>query len=577
MLSVVSLALVLSCFAAGAAAEPCGQKVGNRAHPSQTIAYNLIVASGGTDLRMPLRPRGPHASSSLPEGSIPLPRKSKKRRLIWLLLGLAVLAASLFPLFRKGSPQKVRLASVVKAVELRQVVNGSGEIRTEDSIDIQAEIAGVIVDLPVREGDRVHKGQVLLKIDPFQTDADVQASRFQLSALEAEAAGQDFQIATSEANMARDEFLKKSAEVELRQAETNLARSQVVANREKELLASSLISPDQYEITETQLKLNQAQIEAAQAKIDQLTAQGKAGKAQIEFARASREAVLRRVEGARSSLLRSEDLFKKTTITSTIDGVIVKLNVEAGERAVPGNLSNPQATLMTIADFSIIEAELRIDETDIVHVKLEDPAKVLVDALSEISLSGQVIEIGNSPIASASSGQGGGGGSSQEGKDFKVIVRIIDPPAALRPGMSCEADITTAVKKDAIVLPIQALTLREAKVDADGKYIPEVVSESSGAVRAATADSHELKELQGVFLVLSSNRATFQPVKTGITGEMDIEALDGLSLGQEVIVGPLKALRSLKEGDPIEIDREHPYRRAIRRRTASEEDEKERP
>ncbi len=489
-----------------------------------------------------------------------------RKRTVLILAAIAAAAAGATIYFRREKPQKVRVARAEKLEELRAVVNGSGEIRTEDSVDIQAEIAGVIVELPVREGDRVSKGQVLLKIDPFQTDSDVQAARSQLSALEAEAAGQSFQIATSEANAARDEFLKKSAEVERRQAETSLARAQMTHKREKELLDASLISPEQFELTETQLKLNQAYVEASLAKIDQLDAQIKAARASIEFARATRDAVLQRVEGARSNLLRMEDLLKKTTIRSTLDGVIVKLNVEEGERAVPGILSNPQATLMTIADFSVIEAELKIDETDIVSVKLGDPAKIVVDALPETPLAGKVVEIGNSPIFTASSG-----GSSQEGKDFKVVVRIESPPDALRPGMSCDADVTTSVKHDVLVIPIQALTLREVKVDAEGHYLAP--ADAAGYAKTATADSarDRLREMQGVFLFGGDGRAHYQPVKTGITGEMDIEVFEGLAAGQDVVVGPLKALRALKENDRIELDHEHPYRRTLRK--APEEDE----
>jgi HlyD family secretion protein len=503
----------------------------------------------------------------------------KPRRKRWIILAAllaSVAGAAAFPVLRGKRPQRVRLAPVERVPELRQVVNGSGEIRTEDSIDIQAEIAGVIIEIPVREGDRVQKGQVLLRIDPFQTQADVESARSQFSALEAEAAGQNFQVASAEANKARDEFLKKSAEVELRQAQTNLARARAAARREKQLLDDNLISPDQYEVTETQLKLNEAEEEAALAKIEQLEAQIKAAAAQIEFARTSRDAVLRRVEGAKSSLLRAEDLLQKTTIRSTIDGVIVALNVEEGERAVPGILSNPQATLMTIADFSVIEAELKIDETDIVSVKLEDRAKVVVDALAETPLEGVVVEIGNSPILSAS---GAGPGAGAEGKDFKVVVRIAAPPESLRPGMSCEADITTAVKQDVVVVPIQALTAREVVVDADGRYVPERAGSEPGFGRAASAVAPpgKLAELQGVFVLGDGKLARFRPVKTGISGEMDVEVLEGLAMGDSVIVGPLKALRTLKDGERVEIDAEHPFRRSLRPRAEDDAEAGERP
>ncbi len=498
-------------------------------------------------------------------------KRSRKRKFIAAVVLLAVAAAAGFALVPRKDYKKVYVARVEREEELKSVVNGSGEIRTEDSVDIQAEIAGVIIELPVREGDRVKKDQVLLRIDPFQTDSDVQASRSQLSALEAEAAGQTFQIATSEANAARDEFLKKSAEVEKRQAEANLARALESYKRDQKLLAEHLLSTDQFEIGENQYKVNQALVEAAAAHIDQLSAQIKATKLSIDYARTSREAVLQRVEGARSNLRRAEDLLSKTTIRSPLNGVVVKLNVERGERAVPGILSNPQATLMTIADLSVIEAEMKIDETDIVNVKLDDVARVDVDALPDVHLTGRVIEIGNSPIVVLGTG-------GQEGKDFKVVLRIEEPPAALRPGMSCEADITTEVKKDVMVIPIQALTLREVKVDAGGKYLPPPPDEKadSGGAVAVGAPRDRLKEIQGVFIPGEDRRARFRPVKTGITGEMDIEVLEGLSLGEEVVVGPLKALRTLEENSLIEVDRSKPFRRLSKKRgKASEESEEE--
>lgn len=419
--------------------------------------------------------------------------KRPKKRIAVAVVILAAIAAAVAGFWPREEPHVVRLDRVKRLPELKAVVNGSGEIRTENSVDIQAEIAGVIVELPVREGDRVSREQILLRIDPFQTEADVQATRAQLAALEAEAAAQNFQIASSEASALRDEFLKKSAEVERRQAEANLARSQANYNRNQKLLAERIISDEQFEVIDTELLVQKVQVDACVAKIEQFEAQIKAALANLDFARTSREATLQRVEGARSNLRRMEDLLKKTTIRSTLDGVIVKLNVEAGERAVPGILSNPQATLMTIADFSVIEAELKVDETDIVAVKLGDPAKVIVDALPETALAGRVIEIGNSPILSSGGGGGMGGGASQEGKDFKVVVRIDDPPAALRPGMSCEADITTAVQHDLLVAPIQALTMREVRVDESGRHLPEPArcpaSGSSSARGAPSASS----------------------------------------------------------------------------------------
>ncbi len=513
-------------------------------------------------------------------------KKPRRKRLLIIALVVIVVAggstAARFYLNRE-KPLSVLVAPVERMPLLVSKVNGSGEIRTKESVDVQAEIAGVIVELGVREGDRVRKDQILLRIDPFQTDADVQAARAQLSALEAEAAGHTFQIASSEANAARDEFLKKTAEVEVRQTETSLARAQEAYNRDKKLLEEKLISADQFEITETQLKLNRAYVEAAASKVSQYEAQIKAARANLDYARSAREATIQRVEAARSALRRSEDLLKKTTIRSMLDGVVVKLNVEVGERAVPGTLHNPQATLMVIADFSTIEAELKIDETDIVHIEMDDTATVTVDALPDLPLEGKVVEIGNSPInAISSSSSMSSGGSNQEGKDFKVVVRLTNPPTSLRPGMSCEADITTSIKRDVPVVPLQALTLREVRLDESGRYQPPAVDEKRGGagtgVLSASAAAPEnprgrIKEMQGVFLCGSEGRAHFRLVKTGSTGETDIEVVEGLEVGEEVIVGPLKALRTLEEHSRVVIDRTKPFKRSRIDRGGIEEGE----
>jgi HlyD family secretion protein len=502
-------------------------------------------------------------------------KKRRKRTFIAAALLLAIVAIAGSSFLRPQKSELVRVAQAEKVDELRAIVTGTGEIRTRNSVDIQAEIAGVIVELPVREGDRVAKDQVLLRIDPFQSEADVQSARSQLASLEADAASQTAQIATSEANAARDAFLKKSAEVELRQAEANLSRAEAQLRREKDLLDSELLSPDQYEVTETQAKVNRAQVDAAHARIAQLDAQIAAAKALVDSAKATRESVLRRVEGARSSLARAEDFLKKTTIRSSLDGVITQLNVEVGERAVPGILSNPQATLMTIADFAVIEAELKVDETDIVSVRLDHPAKVLVDALPETPLSGKVVEIGNAPILSMSNM--GGSSANQEGKDFKVVVEIEAPPPSLRPGMSCEGELTTAVKRDVLTIPIQALTAREVTVDDQGRFVAAVDHRPRPEGTAvADAPRDRLRELEGVFVFGADKTARFRPTRVGISGDMDVEVLDGLGPGDTVIVGPLKALRTLSDGDRVDLDRENPFRRSSRRRSAGSEEAEER-
>jgi HlyD family secretion protein len=272
--------------------------------------------------------------------------------------------------------------------------------------------------------------------------------------------------------------------------------------------------------------------------------------------KSSYAASLSRSKSFAANLTRATDVLKKTTINSPLTGVITQLNVEKGERAVPGILSNPQATLMTIADLSVIQAELKVDETDVINVSLGDIASVKVDALPDEVMEGEVTEIGNSPIKSTT------GVTQQEAKDFKVIVTIKKPSPKLRPGMSCTGDITTDTKNNVLTVPIQALTIREVEVDKDGKYIEPDLNKKKSSEAVARADSSKdkskKKELEGLFVVNKDKTARFRPVKTGITGESEIEITANLKEGEEVVSGSFQTLRTIKDGDRVKVDNTKP-------------------
>jgi HlyD family secretion protein len=213
-------------------------------------------------------------------------------------------------------------------------------------------------------------------------------------------------------------------------------------------------------------------------------------------------------------------------------------------------MSNPEATIMTIADLSVIQAELKVDETDVVNVSLGDIAQVQIDALPDTVFAGEVVEIGNSPIQS----------SGQEAKDFKVIVTLKDPSPRLRPGMSCTSDITTDTKRDVLIIPIQALTVREVEVDEWGDYIePDLDKKNGSSVARAAEGEEELREeeLEGVFVVKNNKIVRFRPVKTGITGESEIEVLEGLEEGEEIVSGSFQTLRTIEDGAVVKIDVEN--------------------
>ena len=469
---------------------------------------------------------------------------------IWIACGaLAILAVIVISSVKSLN----RNATVVQGSKaeridvLTSVVSASGDIRAKEFVDLQSEIAGIITDLPVREGDAVKKGDVLLKIDPIQTAADMNASRAQHEASLAEARAQQFLIMNAEANLLRDEAALRSARAELELAQNNFIRQQSSFRRRQQLNEEGLISRDDYEAAQNDFKTAQARLEVAKADVAQKETQIRVARNNIEQNKSSAEANLARAKSSEASLTKASDQLKKTTLVSPLNGVITQLLVEKGERAQPGIMSNPEATLMTIADLSVIQAELKVDETDIVSLTLGDSAKVTVDALPDEVFEGEVSEIGNSPIRT----------SGQEAKDFKVVITLKDPSPKIRPGMSCTGEITTDTRHDVLVVPIQALTIREVEVDDNGIYHePDLSRERRSSVARAESENDDIQkaELEGVFVINSENIARFRPIKTGITGESDIEVLENLEDGEEIVTGSFQTLRTIKDGTRVKPD-----------------------
>ncbi len=370
-----------------------------------------------------------------------------------------------------------------------------------------------------------------------------------------EARAQEFQIMNAESNLARDDAALRSSKAEFEQAQNNNVRAQTSFKRKQQLHEDGLISREEYEMAQNDARSAQAQLEVARARVAQQETQIQVSKNTIQQMKTSLSAAQSRTKSYSANLVRAADQLEKTVIKSPLSGVVTNLAVEKGERAVPGMMFNTQATLMTIADLSVIQAELKVDETDIVNLKLKDSASIKVDALPDSVFEGEVTEIGNSPIKSTTTS------TTQEAKDFKVVVTLKDPSAKLRPGMSCTGDITTNTKQNVLVVPIQALTIREVEIDKDGKYVqPDLKdlkkkkSDSSVAKADTSKNQPKKKELEGVFVVNSDKVARFRPVKTGITGESEIEILDNLKEGEEVVSGSFQTLRTIKDGASVKID-----------------------
>jgi HlyD family secretion protein len=350
------------------------------------------------------------------------------------------------------------------------------------------------------------------------------------------------EIVNAELQLERDKASLNQSRAELVQKENNYQRELNSFRRKQQLHEDGIISNDDYEIAQNSLKSVKSTLDIQNETIKRMETQIDLSKNNIDQMQLNLENTKQRERQAKATLVKAKDQSKKTTIKSPLDGVITSLAKEKGERAVPGNFSNPEATIMTIADLSTIQAELKVDETEIVGISLGDYAEVEVDALPDVIFKGDVTEIGNSPLT---------GTSQQESKDFKVVVTLKDPSPKLRPGMSCTSEITTATRENAMVIPIQALTIREVEVDKDGNYIQPDPNKKKSVVEASSdsdKDKENKKELEGVFVIDKDMRARFRPVKTGITGESDIEVLDNLKEGEEIITGSFQTLRTIKDG-----------------------------
>lgn len=474
----------------------------------------------------------------------------KRSRLVLLVLGAGIAAAITWKALQPRAPTLVVTGIAERVPELRSIVSATGEIRAKEFVDIQAEVAGVITELRVREGDTVRQGDVLLRLEDLQLRAEQDSARAQVAAAEAELRNAEVGVATAEANLATERTALANVRIEAGQATTSRDRARASFRRKQELHQQQLIGSEEFEIAAAEAALAEQRLEFSQARIQQVDAGVRAAATRVDAAKAVRDAAGSRLEAARAALARATDLVGKTELKAPLSGLITALNVEKGERAVPGIQSNPIATLMTIADMSVIEAEIRVDEADIVAVQLGAPASVEVDAIRDLQLPGVVTEIGQSPIQKST----GGSTQNQEGKEFKVVVRLAAPPPTLRPGFTATADIVTATRSDVLVVPLQALTAREVEVDASGAYVPPPQPTGDELPAASTAARRRSqKEIEGVFL-LHEGRARFRPVRTGITGDMDIEVLDGLQAGDVVVTGPYQALRTLKEWDRIALD-----------------------
>ncbi len=399
------------------------------------------------------------------------------KRKYWILICVVIVVTSLIIInlrAKKGKSISVQVEEV-KQRNLKMVISASGSIRPKRKIDVSASTIGKITRVSVEEGDYVENGQFLMQIDPEQLESSVMRIEASLK----------FANAT-----------RKQARYEMKQRKNELERIQ-------RLFEQGFRTDQDIEIARTAYDVAVAKFEASNQSV------------------AEQKALLK---SARHDL-------KEVTINSGMAGVVTRLNVEEGETAIMGTINNPGTVLMTIADLSQIEAEVEVDETEVVYIKTGHEASVTLDAFPDTTYKGIVTEIGNSPILSSSV-------TGQQGVDFKVVITLTDTIPNVRPGLSADAEIIVAQRDSALSIPIQSLTVRGKKDIKD--------------FNASDSLSDDSEDIEGVFVILD-DKARFRMVEIGISGSKYFEVISGIDIGEEVVSGNYKAIRDLKDGQRVEI------------------------
>ncbi len=408
---------------------------------------------------------------------------SKKWKIVLgivIAVGLAVVLMGSLRNKDRNLP-KVTTAKVEK-VDLLSKVTANGKIQARLKVDLSALVMGQIVNLAVKEGDKVAKGQLLLQIDKAQLAAAALGSEASLAAMR-----NDLAAAKATAEQARFDY-----------------------ERAKQNFDAKILSEADFQ----------------------------KAKSALDTARANLAATEERMRQAGATLAGSRDSLSKTTVTAPIAGIVTALPVKEGEVTVIGTMNNPGTQLLTVSDMSEVEAVMMVDETSVPQVKVGQTANLIIDAYPGKKFKGVITEVGSSPIPKNDPDLLSLVANS-EAINFKVKIRVQDPPPTVRPGFSVTAEIVTGRNEGATAIPIQALVVRD---------VPK--KDKKAASSSGRPDTEE-----GVYLI-KNGKLEFQKVETGLAGELMIEVKKGPAVGQEIVTGPFKVLRQVKEGDKVAIEKE---------------------
>jgi HlyD family secretion protein len=421
---------------------------------------------------------------------------SRRKRAVLGIVAALVVAGAVggYVQYRRKRLPQVQVEAITRR-NLEALVSASGKVQPKKLVNISADTVGRVTKLSVEEGDIVKKGQFLLQIDPENLE----------SAVELSAAG-----------LAAGREAVQSARVAVETARANLNLAEQNLERLERLHRDELISQEVLDRAEAEMKVRRSELEARETEV---------------------RAQEQRLEQEVAALRSARHNLSKVTLDSPMDGLVSRLNIEEGETVLVGTMNNPGTVLLTVADMSVVQAELEVDETDIIDVALGQPTVVTIDAFPDREFTGRVTKIGSSSLETQA--------QQRQATVFEVEVTLDTEVLEARPGFSCTADITTATRIDAVAVPIQALTVREVYPDAEGNLHSRARDEDWPPSPAAEGD-----EIEGVF-VLRDDRVQFTPVRIGIAGEQYFEVLEGLKEGDQVVVGPFDQVRDLMDRDPV--------------------------
>lgn len=438
-----------------------------------------------------------------------------RKKWFWIVAVLLLIGGGVAASFaRRGETGTTVTVETIQKRDLEAIVSASGKIDPKKTVNISAQSMGRVTRLGVKEGDRVTAGQFLLQIDPVTAEAavrrDVAAVAGARTALE-------------------------QSRVGLQSARANLDVARQNLKRQQELWSGGLTTRESLERAQAEVEIRESDLKGREQEIK------------------NRETQLNQQE---AGLVSSQHTLAQVRFVSPFDGIVTRRNIEEGENVMIGTMNNAGTVLLTVADMSVIEAEVEVDETDIPFVQLGQPAKIMIDAIADQVFMGKVTEIGNSPIQTA------GSGTTRTATNFKVTVTIEGQIPDVRPGFTCTAEITTATKKQVVSVPIQAMTVRELLYDAQGNVVHEPrpprprfqfgppQAAQTPATPAELQPGQKREEREGVFL-MKDGKAAFTIVKTGIAGERYLEVTSGLKEGDQVITGPFDSVRGMYEGDLV--------------------------